>query len=138
MRKFGRMGWVFPGLLLAAPLAAQGSGPAAELEPATIEVRMVDKGPTRFVFEPADIQVRPGDRVVWVQAGVMPHNVEFTEGPPEFAIAGVPASPFLTMKGQRWELVIDERFEAGRYAYICTPHVAMGMRGTIEVLDGSK
>lgn len=138
MGELGRMGWAFLALLLAVPLAAQASGSAEAGEPATIEVRMVDKGPTQFVFEPADIRVHPGDRVVWVQEGVMPHNVEFTGGPPSFPIAEAPTSPFLTMKGQRWELVIDERFEAGRYEYICTPHMAMGMRGTIEVLGGSE
>lgn len=126
-------GLALVGTLLAAPAAAQEEF-ADGKEGQTIEVRMVDKGPTEFVFQPAAVTVRPGDRIVWIQTGVMPHNVEFTSAPGTFDPSGLPASPFLTTRGQRYELVIDDRFGTGRYEYICTPHVSMGMSGTIEVV----
>lgn len=128
------MGLMVLGVLLAAPVAAQGALAGDVRGPQTLEVRMVDKGPTQFVFEPADITVRLGDRVVWVQTGVMPHNVEFAEAPEAGSLEAIPSSPFLTTRGQTFELVIDGRFAPGVYTYICTPHVGMGMKGTIEVL----
>ena len=105
-------------------------------DPLTIEVKMVDKGPTQFAFEPAEIVVRPGDRVVWTQTGVMPHNVAFTSVPADRALAELPQSPFLTTRGQQYEIVIDDRFIPGVYEYICTPHATMGMTATIEVRVG--
>lgn len=121
-------------MLLAGPAAAQDERADGESEPETVEVRMIDKGPTLFVFEPAEITVRLGDRVVWIQEGIMPHNVEFTVAPDGGDAGSLPTSPFLTAKGQRFELVIDERFIKGEYEYVCTPHVAMGMRGTLKVV----
>jgi plastocyanin len=128
------MGLMLLGALLAAPVAAQGARADDDRGPQTLEVRMVDKGPTRFVFEPAEVTVRLGDRVVWVQTGVMPHNVEFAEAPEAGNLEAIPSSPYLTTRGQTFELVIDGRFAPGVYTYICTPHVGMGMKGTIEVL----
>lgn len=121
-------------LLAAVPVAAQEVATADAPEARVIEVRMVDKGPTEFVFEPARITVHQGERIVWVQTGVMPHNVEFTSAPGEYSVASLPTSPFVTAPGQRFEVEIDDRFGVGQYEYICTPHAAMGMRGTIEVL----
>ena len=134
--------WVVLGLVAllgAAPAAAQGPSGSAGSAPRVIEVRMVDKGPTQFAFEPSEIRVRPGDRVVWVQTGVMPHNVQFTQAPSAVTLAGLPVSPFLTMKGQQYEVVIDDRFQVGKYDYKCTPHAGMGMIGTLTVVAaGSK
>ena len=127
------VGLTLVGVLVTVPAAAQG-GFAGDTEGQTIEVRMVDRGPSEFVFEPAEITVRPGDRVVWVQTGVMPHNVEFTAAPESSDVPGLPRSPFLTTRDQRYELVIDDRFGTGQYEYICTPHVTMGMSGTIKVV----
>lgn len=127
------LGLTLFGTLLVAPATAQADF-ADDPEGRTIEVRMVDKGPTEFVFEPAEVTVSPGDRIVWVQTGVMPHNVEFTAAPESFDLSGLPTSPFLTTRGQRYELVIDDRFGTGQYDYICTPHVTMGMSGTIRVV----
>lgn len=121
-------------LPLAAPLCGQAPYAESDREPAVIEVQMVDRGPAEFAFEPADIEVRLGDRIVWVQRGVQPHNVQFTKGPGEYAVEALPMSPFLLTKGQRYELRIDGQFVPGKYEYVCTPHAAMGMTGTITVV----
>lgn len=122
------------GALFAVPPSDE-SGPA----PVTVEVRMVDKSPTEFVFEPAEVTVRPGDVVRFVQTGVMPHNVEFRAVPEGVELAGdVQMGRYLTRKGETYDLVIDERFGAGKYDYVCTPHSALGMTGTISVTTDSR
>ncbi len=46
--------------------------------------------------------------------------------------------PFLTVKGQVYEVVIDGRFAEGAYRYVCTPHEAMGMKGAITVVGDTQ
>ena len=41
--------------------------------------------------------------------------------------------PYLTAKGQTYDLVIDARFTEGRYEFVCEPHEAIGMKGTLVV-----
>ena len=137
MRTSSKAVAVLATLWAAVPVAAQDVAAADAPEKRVIEVRMVDRGPTEFVFDPARITVRPGDRVIWIQAGVMPHNVEFTSAPGEYDVATLPTSPFITVRGERFEVEIDDRFGVGRYEYVCTPHAAMGMRGAIEVVPAN-
>jgi plastocyanin len=42
---------------------------------------------------------------------------------------------YLTQVGETYEFLIDEHFAAGTYDYVCTPHEALGMTGTIVVED---
>jgi manganese oxidase len=126
---------------LAAVLAvgAAGCGAAPGLETGrVIEVRMLDDG-NAMRFEPARIDVRRGDVVRFIQAGSMPHNVEFRED-------GVPAGvdlgadwmgPYLSTAGEVHEVRIDERFLDGEYTFLCTPHIAMGMVGSMTVSGGA-
>lgn len=114
-----------------APLDAQQF--TAPNEARTVIVRMVENGPMDFAFEPETITVHPGDVVRFTQTGQIPHNVEFKETPEDASLAEQRVGPFLTAKGQTYEIVIDEGFIAGEYRFICTPHVAMGMTGVITV-----
>jgi plastocyanin len=41
--------------------------------------------------------------------------------------------PYVTQKGQTYELRIDEHFPPGRYEFVCQPHQAFGMKGTLVV-----
>ncbi|MEZ4417242.1 MAG: plastocyanin/azurin family copper-binding protein [Gemmatimonadota bacterium] len=110
------------------------SATRAAPEPKTIVVKMVDISETQFAFEPADVVANKGDIVQFVQQGPMPHNVAFKEGPagsnltPELVMG-----PYLTAPGQTYDLVIDDRFASGLHRFICTPHEAMGMKGTLTV-----
>lgn len=101
-----------------------------------VEVRMVERSPTRFVFEPAHIEVAPGTVVRFVQEGAQPHNVEFRETPHGAALGSARMGPFLLRAGEAWEVTIDDRFVPGLYPYVCTPHEAMGMTGEIAVVSG--
>ncbi|MFQ5537288.1 MAG: plastocyanin/azurin family copper-binding protein [Gemmatimonadota bacterium] len=111
------------------------------------EVKMVDISPTEFRFEPAEVTVKPGDVVRWIYAGTLgqPHNVEFrspsTIGQAVSSEPGIVGtmSPFLTKDGETWEVAIDDRFQVGVvHPYVCTPHEAFGMKGTIKVEAGEK
>lgn len=103
----------------------------------TVTVRMVANGPGRWRFEPSKITVHQGEVIRWIQADVTPHNVEFKSVPKSAQIRDIRMGPFLTQKGQTYELNIDDRFTTGKYAYICTPHVTLGMKGTITVVDSA-
>lgn len=78
------------------PDSAIPEGPRGE----TIVVKMVDISATEFRFEPAEITVRTGDVVQFVQAGAMPHNVQFKDGPAGSDLSSVLMVPFLTQPGE--------------------------------------
>ncbi len=107
---------------------------APEAEPKVFAVRMVDKSPTQFAFEPSVITVEPGYIVRFVQTGIQPHNVEFKEGPAP-TIPGAPKmGPFLIAKGATYDIIVGEDAPPGEYEFVCTPHQALGMKGTLIVV----
>lgn len=125
-------------LLLAAWTSPESYAPSATAAPGhVIEVRLTDKGGGQWRFEPADIQAAPGDTVRFIQVDIVPHNVEFKKTPPGAKLGAAKMGPFLLTKGATYDLVIDARFPAGPYAFSCTPHEVMGMKGTLVVGPGS-
>ncbi len=134
-------------LTAAALLAAAGAGGAAAQRapaagPATHRVRMVgdERG---YRFEPAQLTVAPGDRVTFVLVSGAPHNVQFDEATvPAAAKARLAANmpdavselvgPMLATPDQSYT-VSFAGVPAGTYKYVCTPHAAMNMAGTIVV-----
>ena len=116
-------------LLSLAPAAA-----SAQAKPApggkVVVVKMVDDA-----YVPANVQVRKGDVVRFVQEGDRAHNVEFrTKGAPAgFDMGAARRGPYVKTRGEAYEVAIDARFPgAGTYKYVCTPHA--GMDGTIQVV----
>lgn len=107
--------------------------PPEDSVPRVFQVEMVDISPTEFAFRPAEIRVRRGDVIRFVQTGVMPHNVEFREVPEGAGLEDAKMGPFLTRRDQAYDIVIDDRFVPGTYPFLCTPHVTLGMKGTIIV-----
>ena len=98
-----------------------------------ITVRAVDGGPYAMAFEPTRVTAAPGDTVRFVQAGRLPHNVEFRSAPQGVSLDELPKGPFLERMGSTYDVVIAERFRPGKYVYVCTPHEVMGMAGVITV-----
>ena len=113
-------------------------------------VRMVlDTVALTYRFVPADLVIRRGDVVEFVNESGGPHNVAFErdEFTPEAAAAldrampdhagamekmGLLVGPLITREG----LMYDVSFAAvapGTYHFHCTPHEALGMTGTITV-----
>ena len=72
-------------------------------------------------FHPAELDVRAGDTVTWINRDFVPHNVS----PGDIGWR----SPNM-VKGEMFSLVVDAGF-----AYVCTLHRAV-MAGTINVVDG--
>lgn len=116
--------------------AASGTPLPGVIPPAgrTITVRMVDEG-GRFRFEPADLEVRRGDLIRFVQEGSMPHNVAFVKNtaPADVDLGELWNGPYVMNRTDSYEVYVDERFVDGTYDYICMPHAALGMAGTITV-----
>lgn len=106
------------GLAFAALL---GAGASAEV----FEVKMLNKNDEgRMVFEPAFVQVAPGDTVKFI-VGDKGHNAEvISEMIPEGAEA------FAGKINEEIEVTLDVE---GLYAIKCKPHFAMGMVMTIAV-----
>jgi plastocyanin len=119
--------------MLALSARANGQN-AAPLRPHTIVVKLVDTGGAiPYAFEPAIALAQRGDTVRFIEgAGVM-HNVHFTKQAPGAKLGAAAMGPYLTTKGQTYDVVIDRRFTEGTYEYVCDPHAAIGMKGTLVV-----
>lgn len=91
-----------------------------------------------FKFEPAEITVAPGTKVVFVNQDPTPHNV--VEGTRE-EVAKRDHDPLFESPdlapGERWEYIFDTE---GEYPYACTiaGHYLMGMLGTVNVVEGAE
>ena len=130
----------------AATPAASGTattpGTAAQITGTTHEVRMVgdEKG---YRFEPAELTVKQGDGVKFIMVSGGPHNVAFDPATvpadsKEQLKANMPnqmaelSSPMFMNPNESYTISFAN-IKAGQYPYVCTPHLAMGMKGTITV-----
>ncbi|HWH52425.1 MAG TPA: plastocyanin/azurin family copper-binding protein [Gemmatimonadaceae bacterium] len=116
-----------------APVAATG---------ATHEIKMIgdDKG---YRFDPADITIKSGDAVKFTVVSGGPHNVAFdpatvpTDSKAQLN-ANMPnemselSSPMLMNANESYTISFGG-VKPGAYPFHCTPHLAMGMKGTITV-----
>ena len=120
-----------PGAAAGAPAAVTGTWH---------EVKMVgdEKG---YRFEPTDLTIKAGDGVRWTMVSGGPHNVAFQNvaGAAKNTLsANMPnqisdlSSPMLLNPNEKYE-VSFANVPAGKYDYICTPHIATGMKGSITV-----
>ncbi len=121
----------------AAPAApAADAGTAATPAPAgnVVEVKAVTtQNGASGEFQPKEITVKKGDTVRWTADGAVAHDVSFSNAPENAGKPNLPQdSPYLTTAGQTWELN-TANLEPGTYHYVCIPHQAMGMVGTLVV-----
>jgi plastocyanin len=126
----------------AASAGAAGAVAAAPATGTTHEVKMIGdaKG---YRFEPADITIKQGDAVKWIMVSGGPHNVAFlnlTDPTTKAQLnANMPgqhmaedSSPLLMQPNEAYT-VSFAKIPAGKYDYDCTPHAAMGMKGSITI-----
>ena len=124
----------------AAGAGAAGTGAMAPVTGPWHEVKMVgdDKG---YRFEPTDITIKSGDGIRWTMVSGGPHNIAFQNvsaaGRSQLA-ANMPnqisdlSSPMLLNASEKYE-VSFAKVPTGKYEYICTPHIATNMRGSVTV-----
>jgi plastocyanin len=137
------------GLVEATPAAARATGAAQAVKLAPItgktwEVKMVGdaKG---YRFEPANLTIKAGDGIKFIQVGTQgPHNVAFDAGKLGAPVKAQLNANFgtqkladlmssMTLKDGDAITISFAKIPAGAYAYHCTPHLAMNMKGVITV-----
>jgi plastocyanin len=124
------------------PPAAPGAAAAAPITGQTHEIKMIGDA-QGYRFDPKDITIKAGDGLKFVVVTGGPHNVAFDP-------ATVPAdskdqlnanmtgqlselsSPMLMNPGESYTLSFGN-IKPGKYPFHCTPHLAMGMTGTVTV-----
>jgi plastocyanin len=109
---------------------------------ATHEVKMIGDA-TGYRFEPAAITVKAGDAIKWTMVSGGPHNVDFSATANAAAKSQIdanmsgtkmgPASSQMVMQPNETITVSFANVPAGTYEYICTPHAAMNMKGSVTV-----
>ena len=125
-----------------APAAPAGTGTAAAITGTTHEVKMVGDA-QGYRFEPANISVKAGDGIKFLMVSGGPHNVAFDPATvPDDVEAQLDAnisekmgtlSSAMKMNAGESITVSFANIKAGKYPFVCTPHVALGMKGEVTV-----
>ena len=126
----------------AAAAPAAGAAAAAPATGKTHEVKMTGDA-TGYKFDPANLTVKQGDAVKFIMVSGGPHNVAFQNVTDAAAKAQLDANmpgqkmgelsgPFIMQPYEAYTISFA-KVPAGKYDYICTPHAAMNMKGTITV-----
>lgn len=129
----------------ATGAAATGAGTGGTAAPAPAtgtvhEIRMLgdERG---YRYDPVDITIKRGDAIKWVMISGAPHNVAFQNVPPDARAqlsANMPnqlsdlSSPMLLNPNETYQMSFAN-VKPGKYNYICTPHIANNMRGSVTV-----
>jgi plastocyanin len=128
--------------LAALGLAASTSSSASAQT--THVVRLVANPSTdTYRFEPANVQARPNDVLVFQVVSGAPHSVVFEGKDLGSATrvafnsampsrAGDLSSPLLTASGTEYRMTVPQ-VPPGSYPFYCLPHRAYDMQGTLMV-----
>ena len=114
----------FLGAAAAAGGAASATGAATAQEGGTTTVTVSS---SNLAFEPETVYVTPGTTVRWEWQGSLGHNVEVTSTP---SGADWEGHPEVVPAPNTYEHTFETM---GEYSYICTPHEASGMVGSVIV-----
>lgn len=100
-------------------------GPAAAQEGPTVD------GTAQLTWEPAELQINPGDTVTFTVTGGPPHPVEPEQaGAFDASACGLDA---MSAEGASCQITFPDE---GTFPYVCTVHASVGMTGTIVVGEG--
>ncbi|CAN5137231.1 hypothetical protein BH09GEM1_BH09GEM1_19280 [soil metagenome] len=127
---------------VTTPPATSGGGTAMAITGKTIDVKM--EGDAKgYRFEPANFSVKVGDGARFTNVTGGPHDVTFwpdsiPAGTATQLNANMPntmsllTGPLMMAPSQQY-VVSFAGLKPGTYRYYCTPHLALGMTGTITV-----
>lgn len=128
----------------AESAAAQPAAPMAAPTTGTVhDVQMLLTPDGKYVFQPADLTIKVGDRVRWTNVSGGPHNVAFyadkiPTGAKEFLNAGMTekigelSGKLLIQPNDTYEISFAGA-PTGEYDYYCTPHEMLGMKAKLTV-----
>ena len=112
---------------------------AVQAEVHEVEVRNLGSDGQKMVFEPALVEIAPGDtvRFVWKDMG---HNAASyhpdNRGKPELTPEGAKVwDSGFKQPGDTYEVTLEAE---GAHHYYCLPHEGMGMVGIVAVGDATK
>ncbi|HEX4470279.1 MAG TPA: plastocyanin/azurin family copper-binding protein [Gemmatimonadaceae bacterium] len=125
----------------ATPNSAASS--PAPITGQTVEVKMLQDVQGNYRFEPADVTIKSGDGVKFIMVSGGPHNVAFDPAQiPQAAKTQLSAnmqqqvselsSPMMMNPNETYTISFGN-IPPGKYEFHCTPHLAMGMKGTVTV-----
>jgi plastocyanin len=133
-----------PATATAGSAGSANSGEeAAPITGQTVEVKMLQDPQGNYRYDPADVTIKSGDGVKFVMVSGGPHNVAFDPAQiPAAAKTQLSAnmqqqvselsSPMMMNPNETYTISFG-KMPQGKYEFHCTPHLAMGMRGTITV-----
>jgi plastocyanin len=122
--------------------APTGAVAPAPITGTTHEVKMIGDA-TGYRYDPANLTIKSGDGVKYVMVSGGPHNVAFQNVTDPAVAAQLDANmpgpkmgplsgPMLMQPNESYTVSFG-KIPAGKYDYICVPHAAMNMKGTITV-----
>jgi plastocyanin len=131
-----------PSSATASPTTSSGES-AAPITGQTAEVKMLQDDKGNYRFDPSDVTIKPGDGVKFIMISGGPHNVAFDPAQiPTDAKTQLSAnmqqqvselsSPMMMNPNETYTISFG-KMPPGKYDFHCTPHLAMGMKGTITV-----
>ena len=111
-----------------------------------VEMKLTNDG--QYVFEPAELTIKAGDTVRWLNVSGFPHNIAFyadqipagadgfltTQFAGDAAKLGPMAGRLMIQPGDTYEITFAGA-PTGSYGYFCTPHEALGMKATLTVQE---
>jgi plastocyanin len=127
----------------AQPAAAPAAEAPAAAAGAVHDVNMVLEG-TAYKYVPAELTIKPGDKVRFHNVSGGPHNVQFwTDSIPAGTADALDAlmpgdklgqlnGPLMIEPNAVYEITFAN-LPGGEYKYFCTPHLAMNMTGKITI-----
>lgn len=108
----------------------------------TVEIKMIGDA-SGYKYSPAEVTIKQGDALKFVMVSGGPHNVAFQNVADAAAKAQIDAnmsgaklgelsSPMLMQPNEAYTISFAG-VPAGKYDFICTPHAAMNMKGSVTV-----